>query len=242
METGELADRLVNWIRDRVSEARCRGVVLGLSGGIDSAVTGVLCKRAFPDTTLGVLMPCHSNPEDGEHALALASRFSIRTREVVLDSVYDALAGALPGFEAESQAGLPSKANVKARLRMVTLYFFANQFGYLVVGASNRSEIAVGYFTKYGDGGVDIAPLGNLVKRQVRELAIFLGVPAEIVEKPPSAGLWPGQTDEEELGLTYEEIDNYLLKGRAREDVRRRIEAMREAAQHKRRPPPIPDF
>jgi len=242
VDTGQMADRLTSWIREKVTRAGCQGTVLGLSGGIDSAVTAVLCKRAFPDATLAVLMPCYSDPQDREHALALAHKFSIPTQEVVLDSVYDSLAGALPDFEAESRAGLPSKPNIKVRLRMLTLYYFANQLGYMVVGSSNRSELATAYFTKYGDGGVDIMPLGNLVKRQVKALAAFLGVPQDIIDKPPSAGLWPGQTDEAELGLSYTEIDDYLTGGQATKEVRESVEARRAAGQHKRQPPPVPDF
>ena len=242
MDTGLLAEKLASWIGQRVAEARCQGAVVGISGGIDSAVVAVLCKRAFPDATLGVLMPCYSGPEDKEHALLVASKFTVPTREVVLDGVYDALAGTLPDFAAESGAGMLARANVKARLRMVTLYFLANQLGYLVIGSSNRSELAVGYFTKFGDGGVDIAPLGNLVKRQVRELASFLGVPQEIIAKPPSGGLWPGQTDEAELGLTYDEIDEYLLRGLVKQEVREKIEPMIARGEHKRQPPRLPDF
>ena len=125
---------------------------------------------------------------------------------------------------------------------MLTLYYLANQLKYLVIGASNRSELAIGYFTKYGDGATDILPLGNLVKRQVRELARFLGIPKVIMAKPPSAGLWERQTDEAELGLSYEELDHYLLSGEASETVRKKIEAMIAASNHKRLPPPVPDF
>jgi NAD+ synthase len=125
---------------------------------------------------------------------------------------------------------------------MVSLYYLANQLRYLVVGSSNRSELAVGYFSKYGDGGVDIVPLGNLVKAQVREMARFLGIPHEIIKKPPSAGLWPGQTDEAELGLSYDDIDRYLLTGEADDEVRSKIESRMAAYGHKRQPPALPDF
>ena len=118
METGLLAEKLVSWIRERVDEARCQGAVFGMSGGIDSAVVAALCKGAFPDAILGVLMPCHSSPEDKEHALLVTDKFAIPTKEVVLDGVYDSLAGALPDFEAESRTGLPAQGNVKARLRI----------------------------------------------------------------------------------------------------------------------------
>ena len=123
---------------------------------------------------------------------------------------------------------------------MLTLYYLANRLGYLVVGTGNRSERCVGYFTKYGDGGVDILPLGNLVKNQVRELAKHLGVPDEVIEKPPSGGLWEGQTDEGEMGITYEELDRYLTGGEATEEVRRKVDAMISHSAHKRATPAIP--
>jgi len=118
-------------------------------------------------------------------------------------------------------------------LRMVTLYYIANQLGYMVAGSGNRSELTVGYFTKYGDGGVDILPLGNLVKSQVRELARCLGIPREIIDKPPSAGLWEGQTDEAEMGLSYEALDNFILTGKATEEVREKVEAMKLKVEEK---------
>jgi len=242
METEQLAERLVDWIKDRVTTADCRGTVFGLSGGIDSAVVAVLCQRAFPDSTLGVLLPCHSLPQDEEHARLVEDKFSIPTRLVVLDSVYDSLSELLPEEETSPEAMHLARSNLKVRLRMITLYYLANQLQYLVVGSSNRSELAVGYFTKYGDGGVDIAPLGNLVKGQVRDMARFLGIPHEIIEKPPSAGLWPGQTDEAELGLSYNDIDRYLLTGEADDKVRNKIEARMAACRHKRQPPALPDF
>jgi NAD+ synthase len=242
MKAEQLTEQLVSWIRDRVTAGRCRGVVLGMSGGIDSSVVAVLCQRAFPRSVLGVLMPCHSIPEDKEHALAVASKFSIPTKEVVLDSVFDALSRVLPEDAAEANANQIARSNLKVRLRMLTLYYFANQLNYMVVGSSNRSELATGYFTKYGDGGVDILPIGNLVKREVRELARFLDIPQEIIDKPPSAGLWPGQTDEAELGFSYEELDNYLLTGEASDEVRKQIEARMASCGHKRQPPPVPEF
>ncbi len=242
MDTEQLSEKLVSWIRDKVTTAGCRGTVLGMSGGIDSSVVAALCKRAFPRGMLGVIMPCYSIPEDREHALSVADKFSIPTKEVVLDSAYDTLLKVLPADAAEQSTNQLARANLKPRLRMLTLYYFANQLNYMVVGASNKSELSVGYFTKYGDGGVDIIPLGNLVKREVRELARFLCIPQEIIDKPPSAGLWQGQTDEEDLGLSYQEIDNYLLTGDASDDVRGRIEAMMSNCSHKRLPPAVPDF
>ncbi|MFQ5996767.1 MAG: NAD(+) synthase, partial [Dehalococcoidales bacterium] len=217
-----------------------KGVVVGMSGGLDSSVLAVLCQRAFPQNTLGVIMPCHSQPEDKAHAREVASKFSISTAEVILDDIFSALLQTLPDYKADPALAHLAQANLKVRLRMLTLYHIANQLGYMVAGSSNRSEISVGYFTKYGDGGVDIMPLGNLVKAQVRELARFLGIPQSIMAKSPSAGLWEGQTDEAEMGFSYEELDRYLLTGEVSGKVREKIESMIAASAHKRALPPIP--
>ncbi len=239
MDCQNLADRLVGWVREQVLSAGCKGVVLGMSGGLDSSVAAVLCQRAFPEDMLGVIMPCYSCGEDAEHARAVASRFSIPIKVVALDTVLDALLEVLAGDEVEPALGRMAESNLKVRLRMVPLYYFANRFRYTVVGSSNRCELAVGYFTKHGDGGVDIIPLGNLVKEQVRELARFLDIPQPIIDKPPSAGLWPGQTDEDEMGISYEELDRYLLTGEAPDGLREKIEARMAANAHKRLPPPV---
>lgn len=242
MDAERVTGKLVSWIKDRVSAAGCKGVVLGMSGGLDSSVLAVLCHRAFPRSILGVIMPCYSCPEDMEHAQAVAGKFSIPTETVVLDTVFDALIKVLPPPEAEPGVKRMASANLKARLRMVTLYYFANQFKYMVVGSSNRCELSVGYFSKYGDGGSDILPLGSLVKGQIRELAVFLGIPRQIVDKPPSAGLWEGQTDEDEMGFSYEELDRYLVSGEASDALRKKIESMIAAASHKRLPPPVAEL
>jgi NAD+ synthase len=242
MQLEELAGSLAAWIRERVTEAKCKGVVLGLSGGMDSSVVAVLCQRAFPQTTLGVIMPCHSPKEDIEHAQVLAQRFAIPTKTIVLDSTFDSLLKALPEEKASPDIKRLAQANLKARLRMLTLYYFANQRNYLVVGSGNRDELAIGYCTKYGDGGVDIQPLGSLLKNRVKELAQFLSIPRPIIDKPPSAGLWEGQTDEEELGLSYDELDRYLASGEASAEMKERLRAIIAAAEHKRQPPPVADI
>jgi len=236
----ELANGLVVWIREQVSRARCVGVVFGLSGGIDSAVVGVLCKQAFPDHCLGVIMPCHSSQRDIEDARAVAEESQIPIRIITLDEVCQSLLRVLRVGDLAPSTEQLAEANVKPRLRMLTLYYLANRLGYLVVGTGNRSERCVGYFTKYGDGGVDILPLGNLVKNQVRELAKHLGVPDEVIEKPPSGGLWEGQTDEGEMGITYEELDRYLTSGAATREVKQKVDAMISCSAHKRATPAIP--
>jgi NAD+ synthase len=242
MDTELLAQKLAAWIKEKVLAAGCKGVVLGMSGGIDSSVLAVLCQRVFPKSTLGVIMPCHSIDEDKAHAEALARQFSIPTKTVVLDGIFDALLQTLPDFKPDPSLRRLAQANLKARLRMVTLYYIANQMQYLVAGSSNRSEITIGYFTKHGDSGVDIMPLGNLVKREVSELARFLKIPREIIDKPPSAGLWEGQTDEGEMGFSYESLDRYILTGKAPQELKSRIEAMKAASAHKSMMPPVAQF
>ncbi len=235
----ELADKIVGWIREQVEESGAQGLVLGLSGGLDSATTAALAKRALDDKVLGLLMPCHSNPGDEENARLVAETFGIEIERVDLGPVYDQLMAALPsGNEL-------ARANLKPRLRMLTLYYFANSLDYLVVGTGNKSELMVGYFTKYGDGGVDILPLGGLLKSEVRELARALEVPAEVIDKAPSAGLWPGQTDEGEMGITYDELDAALVAlesgqtaGVPAENLEK-VKAMHAASEHKRRMAPI---
>jgi NAD+ synthase len=239
MNMESVSRKLAAWIRENVAEAGCRGVVLGLSGGLDSSVLAVLCQHALPQNTLGLLMPCHSIDTDRIHAGMVAKKFSIPTKIVALDSVYDSLIETLPDFQPDAALVKLTHANLKARLRMITLYNTANQLRYIVAGSSNRSELTIGYFTKYGDGGVDIMPLGNLVKSQVRELAGYLEIPCEIIDKPPSAGLWEGQTDEEEMGLTYEVLDNYILTGNAPEDLKKTLETRKAVSQHKCETPPI---
>jgi len=235
---------LGNWVAGQVTQAGARGAMINISGGLDSAVVAALCARVLPGRTAGLVLPCYSIPEDVDDAQQVATCFGIPLELIDLGPVYDLLTGAchraftrFTGEAGPSPEGVT--ANVKARLRMVTLYYFANRFNYLAVGTGNQSEITVGYFTKYGDGGVDIQPIGGLVKEEVRELARYLGVPPVIIDKPPSAGLWPGQTDEKELGLTYAELDTYIRSGKAPAGVRARIESLKDRSAHKRAVPPV---
>lgn len=229
-------DRLTEWIMDYVIAARGVGTVVGISGGIDSAVVAGLCKRAFPEHCLGLIMPCHSNPQDAQYAETVAKHFGISAKKIVLDSVYDKMLEALGAKDGRTMAA----ANIKPRLRMTALYYHAAINNYLVAGTSNRSEIFVGYFTKYGDGGVDFEPIGHLVKSEVREIARVLGVSTATIERPPSAGLWEGQTDEGEMGITYEELDHYILTGKGPDQVIAVVDQLMKKSEHKRCLPPIP--
>ena len=234
-----LAAHLTDWIAAEVAQAGGAGVAFGLSGGIDSAVVAALAKQAFPHHTLGVIMPCHSDPRDAEDAAVVAHHFDVPATTVDLGPVYDLLVETLGACSTDIPESRLACANLKPRLRMTTLYAFANQLDYRVLGTGNRSELAVGYFTKYGDGGVDLLPLGSLVKGEVRDLARHLGVPERILDKPPSAGLWADQTDEAEMGLIYEELDAYLLTREASPAVKAQVDAMNAASEHKRALPRI---
>jgi len=235
----ELAQHLIDWIGAEVTAGGGSGAVFGLSGGIDSAVVAALARQAFPHNALGVVMPCHSDPRDAADGALVAHHFGVAVTTADLGPVYDLLLQTLAASSADLPESRLATANLKPRLRMTTLYAFANQLGYRVLGTGNRSEIAVGYYTKYGDGGADLLPLGSLVKREILDLAHHLGVPARVIDKPPSAGLWADQTDEAEMGLTYEELDAYLLTGAASPAVKAKVDAMHAASAHKRALPKI---
>jgi NAD+ synthase len=233
MNYSTLAQKIVDWMQARLREADARGFAVGLSGGIDSATTAALCARAAPDQVLGVWLPCHSSSEDEGYARMAADALEIPLTTVDLCAAYDAIVASLP----ETDVRLAS-ANVKPRLRMAALYYLAQANGYLVAGTGNRPELMVGFFTKWGDGGVDLEPLGKLYKHEVRALGQVLGVPQPIIDRAPSPGLWPGQTDEGEMGITYAAIDAILAaweKGeepnQPAEDVRK-VKAMVARSEH----------
>jgi NAD+ synthase len=246
---------IAEWLRERLREAGARGFLVGLSGGVDSAVVARLCQIASPQV-VGVIMPCHSDPRDEKDARLAASHFGIPAIRVDLGPTYDSLSVALqaakaqlpPDADATQPAEVPDirarvpLANAKPRLRMTTLYYLANSLNYLVAGTGNRSELTIGYFTKYGDGGVDVLPIGGLLKSEVRGLAAEIGVPESIVEKTPSAGLWPGQSDEAEMGFTYADLENHIAAGAdgVAPALAMRIERLVRATEHKRTTPPIP--
>lgn len=234
------AEKITNWIKGRTEAAGAKGAVIGLSGGIDSSVTAILCKKALGNNVLGVLMPCQSNEKDYRDAQELASKFDIKTEKIDLTPIYNNIVSFFP------EGNNIATANIKPRLRMITLYYFSNSMNCIVAGTGNKTELMVGYFTKYGDGGVDILPLGDLYKRQVYEIAHEIGVPENILKKTPSAGLWEGQTDEGELGISYDDLDNILSKIENKEDLSgfdnktlEKIKNLMEKNRHKIEPSPI---
>ena|SRR5438552_6701331 len=243
------ADKIAAWLREHVEAAGARGLLVGVSGGIDSAVVAALCLRATPSHAVGVLLPCYSQPQDEDDARLVGKALSLPLIRVDLTQPFDALVEALH----HAVKGLPQhvpvadikqqlpEANIKPRLRMTTLYYIANSLNYLIAGTGNRSELALGYFTKYGDGGVDLLPIGGLLKSEVRALARELGIPSRVIDKPPTAGLWIGQTDEAEMGFTYDMLEQYLAHGRSAvpDAVADRIEMLREVSAHKRSIPPV---
>ncbi|SHJ24378.1 NAD(+) synthase [Lutispora thermophila] len=227
-------EEICSWIKDTVSAAKANGVVLGLSGGIDSAVVAALCKRVYPEDTLCLIMPCYSNPKDEEDAKLVSEKFNLKVERIVLDPVYDALRKQVGSLDTDSKLLL---GNMKSRLRMITLYYYAGKNNYLVAGTSNRSELTIGYFTKHGDSGSDILPIADFVKSEVYELAKYLGIPEVIINKAPTAGLWENQTDEGEMKMTYRELDDYILYGKADDHIKNRVDDLYKASEHKRNMP-----
>ena len=230
-----IIEELVNWLQEKVKDARAEGLVFGLSGGIDSAVIAGIAKRAFPNNSLGIIMPCHSDPIDEEHGILVADTFNLEKIKVDLSDSFDILYKSM-GVENKSKLAM---SNLKPRLRMTTLYYHGQNNNYLVVGSSNKSEYTVGYFTKHGDSGVDLLPLTLFVKSEIRELARQLGTPEIVIDKPPTAGLWANQTDEEEMGFEYDVLDNYIKTGRGPEEITSRIDRMNKSSEHKRNYPPM---
>lgn len=197
-------------IRDYLERSGAKGYVLGISGGLDSTVTAtILSKSVGKERVFGLILPeRESSTEDIEDAVHVAEHLGIRYGVIDITSAVESILNQFADTYASSDK--VAKGNVKARIRMVTLYYFANKNNYLVAATSDKSEYLLGYFTKWGDGSGDVYPIINLYKTQVRELAKYLGVPEKIVNKPSSPGLWPGQKASDELGLGYETLDEVL--------------------------------
>lgn len=225
----------VEYIRAYLKSSGARGIVYGNSGGKDSALVGILCKMAC-ENTVGIIMPCASKRNygmDKDDGLEVAEKFGIETRTVDLTPVREAELAALDGVTELTDM---AKANIAPRLRMLTLYAVAHAEGRVVAGTGNASEAYVGYFTKWGDGAYDLNPIADLTVGEIYEFLEYLDCPRVIIEKAPSAGLFEGQTDEAEMGVSYADIDKIVLGGEVDPDVRAKIERMHAATEHKRSP------
>lgn len=242
-----IATEIVAWLRSHLERAGATRLVFGLSGGIDSAVVCALAVRAVgAENVVAAILPIQSLAQDIHDAELVASVFGVTPIHIDLAPTYDSLVASLPETASDGDQRMRDMAlaNIKPRLRMTTLYYLSQLNRGLVVGTGNKTELSIGYFTKYGDGAVDLLPLADLDKTTVRALARRLGVPEPVITKAPSAGLWAGQTDEGELGLTYEQLDQALADlergdaDRVDPTVRARIEALIAISEHKRQPVP----
>ncbi|MFA5102864.1 MAG: NAD+ synthase [Candidatus Thermoplasmatota archaeon] len=249
MNPKEVTTVLKEFIKTYVDSAGCSSVVLGLSGGVDSAVCALLCKDALGVRNVHCMfLPDQATPSlDRKHLKLFVDTVHVPCTEIDITSFVELFSAA---FQQKKRLTL---ANIKPRVRMTLLYKYANELGGLVCGTSNKSEILIGYFTKYGDGGVDLQPLGDLYKTQIYQLARYLNIPAPIIRKPPTAGLWVGQTDEKEIRMSYQTLDCILFGLEQKLDVGEiqkasnaskeqieRIRMMRLSSQHKRRFPLVP--
>jgi len=226
-------EKRVAFIRNLLQKSGAKGIVFGNSGGKDSALVGILCKAAC-DNTVGILMPCESKRNFGmdlDDGNEVARQFRIETRMVDLTEQKKAAVAALSAVTTLNNAAL---VNINPRLRMMTVYAIAAAEGRLVAGTGNRSEAYMGYFTKWGDGAYDFNPIADLTVTEIYEFLRYLHAPKAILEKAPSAGLFEGQTDEQEMGVTYAAIDRYLLTGEASEQDRAVIERFHARSEHKR--------
>jgi len=244
-----ISDYIVERLREYLEESGKSGMILGLSGGIDSSVVAYLVSRATENFYI-LLMPSNSTPkEDMEDSYDVISNIKAESKFKVIN---------IDGITKNFSDNIDTSdkliiGNIKARIRMILLYAYAQKFNYLVVGTGDKSELLLGYFTKYGDGGVDILPIGDLYKTQVKELGKMLGVPERIVKKPSSPALWEGQTAEGELGISYDiadailylryeelkSIDDVAKELDISKDVIIKIDKMVKTSQHKRLPPEI---
>lgn len=240
-------DRICAFIRGKVEKAGADGVVVGVSGGVDSALVAALCAKALgKENVFGLILPEKSTtPDDAvRDAREIASLFCGKVNEVDFTAAFQELTRAIPEF---AEGAMIPNGNLRARMRMCILYYYANKFGLLVAGTGDKSEIMLGYCTKHGDGACDFLPIGDVYKTQVREMAAFMGVPPHVAGKKSTPGLWAGQTAEGELGLGYAEIDRLFeaidageppLEAAARigikKELAQKILKMGETSAHKR--------
>lgn len=235
MELKEYIEVIYDFLRNYLKESHQEGYVLGISGGVDSSVVAAICKNAVGKDKLHcILMPIDSLDSDLKDGLQLVNDLGLNYHIIDNSNAYHAYLENFNklGIELDNS----TKGNLKARMRMATLYAYAQKNHLLVLGTDNKDEYYVGYFTKYGDGGVDLLPIVHLTKEEVREVGKILGVRSSLVERVPSAGLYEGQTDEKEMGITYKELDSYLLGNEINETSKAKIERLHLISEHKRVP------
>jgi NAD+ synthase len=202
--------KITRFIKDYVDKTKAKGIALGVSGGVDSATTAALCTKAIgPSKVLALYMPEKETYNKADHKLVklLADQFKFDPKYVDLTNILKILYNTIPDYDKKDKL---SRGNLKARTRMLIWYYYANHQNLIVAGSSDKSETMIGYYTKWGDAAADIAPIMDLYKTQVRQLALHLGIPPIIVKKPSTPALWPNQTAEKEIGLTYETLDLIL--------------------------------
>ncbi len=209
MNLEKTKDDILKFIQSKVSEAKSNGIVVGLSGGIDSTLIAYLaCEAIGKERVFGIIMPSTTTPtEDKIHGTEIAQNLGIDYKEIAIDSILNEFLSVTKLDENNLAIG-----NLKARIRMSIIYYYANAKNYLVSGTGNKSEILIGYFTKHGDGACDMEPIGDLYKTDVYKLSKFMDIPREIIDKPPRAGLWNNQTDEDEIGMSYDLLDQILYQ------------------------------
>lgn len=203
-------DRIISFIRKTIYGAGMKNAIVGISGGIDSAVVAALCVNAVGfNHVYGIMLP-YDKQHDIEDSISVVEKLKIKHETIDIFPQVQAFCG--HGGDDEEGMSTLRYGDIKARVRMIWLYDRAKRHNGLVIGTGNRSELLMGYFTLHGDGACDLEPIGHLYKTEVRELAKMLDIPQPIIDKAPSAGLWPNQTDEEEMGISYSDMDNIFMR------------------------------
>ena len=240
MKLQEYLKIIEKFVADYLANTGMKQYVLGLSGGVDSSLVAAICKNAVgKDKLTCIMMPIESHPSDLEDAMELAHDLGLNY--VVIDGS-KSYQETVRQFESQGiELDTATKANLKVRIRMTILYAYAQKVGGLVIGTDNADERCVGYFTKYGDGACDILPIAHLVKAEVVEASKILGIRTSLAERVPTAGLYEGQTDEKEMGVSYKDLDAYVLGKEVNETAKNRIQYLEKISAHKRNPIPMPE-
>ena len=240
MELKEYLKVIEKFLQDYLVESHQKQYVLGLSGGVDSSLVAVMARKAVgKDKLTGIMIPIDSLEADLKDAKELATAFDINYLVIDASESFHKLKEQYTKLGIELDRS--TLANIKARMRMTILYGYAQKVGGLVLGTDNADERYTGYFTKYGDGGVDLLPISYLLKREVVEACKIYGVSDRLAERTPSAGLFEGQTDESEMGIKYKDLDDYLLGKEIDSKSKERIEYLHRISEHKRNPIPMPE-